>query len=259
MSCFEVAANCLRFADLIVFVFGLRMSQLSSERFDLSDLELSQTIPETQVPGSDGKSLDVTHVDESPLGKPSTMQMSQELLDISFSDLDCTPEHLGTLHNPIELSSTSDIDSQQSTTTTTQAESHQRRSKRLQQKKNDVNNDIEDLMQSRFAPSTSKGFKRKQSKDAGQCDKVHELSRDTFFEKGHKAVAIIGSTSINDEESGGNLICYLVKFDNAQFELVENKVAHKFCPQVSVQHFLVLCLMQSISVDHRLPRGAHQL
>lgn len=55
----------------------------------------------------------------------------------------------------------------------------------------------------------------------------------TLFDQGLKAVSIIGATSVDDDTKGTNDICYLIKYDNGQFELVLNSVAHKFCPMVS--------------------------
>ena len=54
----------------------------------------------------------------------------------------------------------------------------------------------------------------------------------TLFDQGRKAVAIIGATSVDDHSRGTSDICYLIKYDNGQFELVLNTVAHKFCPMV---------------------------
>ncbi|KAH9426377.1 Chromobox protein 1 [Dermatophagoides pteronyssinus] len=61
------------------------------------------------------------------------------------------------------------------------------------------------------------------------------VSRDegtgTLFDNGLQAVSIIGATYVDDNDmKSNNELCYLIKYENGQYELVLNKVAHKFCP-----------------------------
>ena len=58
-------------------------------------------------------------------------------------------------------------------------------------------------------------------------------STGTLFDQGLVAVRILGATTIHDDAKGTDDICYLVKYNNGQFELVLNTVAHKCCPMVS--------------------------
>ncbi|XP_046917743.2 uncharacterized protein LOC124498079 [Dermatophagoides farinae] len=68
------------------------------------------------------------------------------------------------------------------------------------------------------------------------------VSRDeetgTLFDNGLQAVKIIGATYVNDDsdsnKSNLNDLCYLIKYENGQYELVLNKVAHKFCPSLVI-------------------------
>nr|XP_046917743.1 probable WRKY transcription factor protein 1 [Dermatophagoides farinae] len=68
------------------------------------------------------------------------------------------------------------------------------------------------------------------------------VSRDeetgTLFDNGLQAVKIIGATYVNDDsdsnKSSLNDLCYLIKYENGQYELVLNKVAHKFCPSLVI-------------------------
>lgn len=90
----------------------------------------------------------------------------------------------------------------------------------LPRKKNDLNSSKRKLYKSKLGRSEGG------SSDSG-----------TLFEQGLQAISIVGATSIDDEESGTSELCYLVKYENGQFELVMNKVAHKYCPMVSVDSF----------------------
>lgn len=75
---------------------------------------------------------------------------------------------------------------------------------------------------------------RKKIYRPGSRSKVRDEETGTLFDNGLQAVSIIGATSIDDDAKGISELCYLIKYENGQFELVHNKVAHKFCPMVGV-------------------------
>lgn len=52
----------------------------------------------------------------------------------------------------------------------------------------------------------------------------------TLFDCGLKATKIIGSAYVDD--MGTDKLCYLVKFENEQFELILSTLAHEYCPMV---------------------------
>ncbi|KAH9426376.1 hypothetical protein DERP_010944 [Dermatophagoides pteronyssinus] len=53
----------------------------------------------------------------------------------------------------------------------------------------------------------------------------------TLFDYGIKAIKVIGATELDDSNQTKKL-CYVIKFENNQCDIVENKVAQKFCPQI---------------------------
>ncbi|OTF80841.1 hypothetical protein BLA29_009170 [Euroglyphus maynei] len=56
----------------------------------------------------------------------------------------------------------------------------------------------------------------------------------TLFDYGWKAIKVIGATQTS------NHLSYIIKFEDNQCDIVENKVAQKFCPQVSLNSVFVL-------------------
>lgn len=116
------------------------------------------------------------------------------------------------------------------------AESNVRRSRRIAAKTEDkpqlIDMMLEDLERDSLPrKKTDLGSsKRKIYRSANRKSRTDETG--TLFDNGLQAVNILGATSIDDEEKGTNDLCYLVKYENGQFELVLNKVAHKFCPTV---------------------------
>ncbi|OTF72791.1 hypothetical protein BLA29_011600, partial [Euroglyphus maynei] len=58
-----------------------------------------------------------------------------------------------------------------------------------------------------------------------------EATTGTLFDNGLQASSIIGATYVDDMNNvmeTNNQLCYLIKYENGQYELVSNKVAHKF-------------------------------
>lgn len=77
-------------------------------------------------------------------------------------------------------------------------------------------------------------------------------STGTLFDQGLVAVRILGATTIHDDAKGTDDICYLVKYNNGQFELVLNTVAHKCCPMLLID-FLESNIAFNEKSDQDLP------
>lgn len=150
-----------------------------------------------------------------------------------------------------------------------------RRSKRIAAK-----DDPKDLMEAMFADledgdsqSSASTSKKTSAASALAKKKIYRStgkskseSTGTLFDQGLVAVRILGATTIHDDAKGTDDICYLVKYNNGQFELVLNTVAHKCCPMVSgTDSFLHLILNKCLvflfvdSVAHWLSRVKHCL
>ncbi|XP_046917398.2 uncharacterized protein LOC124497764 [Dermatophagoides farinae] len=55
----------------------------------------------------------------------------------------------------------------------------------------------------------------------------------TLFDFGMKAIKVIGAIELDDKNSNQTKnLCYVIKFENNQCDIVMNKVAQKFCPQI---------------------------
>lgn len=95
----------------------------------------------------------------------------------------------------------------------------------------EIDNEISSAESSSTAKKPIAGTSKKKIYRSGQKS-AKPVATGTLFDHGLQAVRIIGATSVNDETKGTDDVCYLVKYDNDQFELVLNTVAHKFCPMV---------------------------
>lgn len=112
-----------------------------------------------------------------------------------------------------------------------------RRSKRIAAKDEpkelmDAMFDDEDSQSSASTSKKTSAFAKK--KIYRSTGKSKSESTGTLFDQGLVAVRILGATTIHDDAKGTDDICYLVKYNNGQFELVLNTVAHKCCPMVSL-------------------------
>ena len=91
----------------------------------------------------------------------------------------------------------------------------------------DNNNNATDKPTTSASQATKKRTGRKKAEDKTDPD------NETLFDHGEKAVRIVGATTVEDEGKGVADVCYLVKYESGQLELVINTVAHKHCPMVS--------------------------
>lgn len=102
-----------------------------------------------------------------------------------------------------------------------------RRSKRLAERFEDgANNSLVKMARKDLKAESSK----KKRENILKNRLKNNSKRETLFDCGFKALKVIGSAYVDD--LGTDKLCYLVKFENDQYELVLSQIAHEFCPMV---------------------------
>ncbi|KAI2797868.1 hypothetical protein BLOT_014719 [Blomia tropicalis] len=94
-----------------------------------------------------------------------------------------------------------------------------------------LSDEIEKEESESIVASSKKSTTNQIKKKFYKADNKPESSNSgTLFDTGLKAVTIVGATTVDDDVSGSSDVCYLVRYETGQFELVLNTVAHKYCP-----------------------------